>query len=134
MSALFSKHAATCLEKSPAGRGGYTPAGKSLKEFSPFFAVAGANGQPWKSAEVAPPKWGAFPLLMSLIKGLACLRVAKEKVDDCTAATRASREFVEITTVQPSIARYRVNASARNAPASRPRIAEMIMRRARAFL
>ena len=102
MSAPFSKHAATCLEKSPAGRGGYTPAGKSLKEFSPFFAVAGANGQPWKSVEVAPPEWGVFPLLMSLIKGLACLRVAKERGDACTAATRASRN-VEIMSVQPSI-------------------------------
>ena len=55
------------------------------------FSEDWANGQPWKSAEVAPPEWGVFPLLMSLIKGLACLRVAKEKVDDCTAATRASR-------------------------------------------
>ena len=58
-------------------------------------------------------------------------RDALEKVDDCTAATRASREFAEITTVQASIDRYRVNAGARKAPASRPRIAEMIMRRAR---
>ena len=113
------------LEKSPANAGIHACREVTEGVITVFLGEKGKRPALEVGTWSCPTGVGRFPVTNNfslLLRGFV-LRVAKKMADALPTAQERDRKH----SGQASIARYRVNASARNAPASRPRIAEMIM-------